>query len=50
MKKVQLLLAVTMLFSLTSCWDFNREQDFKDAENRGKSILIEAESSKKSND
>lgn len=47
MKKVQLLLAVTMLFSLTSCWDFNREQDFKDAENRGKSILIEAESSKK---
>ncbi len=47
MKKVKLLLVFTMLFSLTSCWDFNREQDYKDAENRGKSTLIEAESSKK---
>lgn len=47
MKTVKFLIVVTMLFSLTSCWDFNREQEFKDAENRGKSILIEAESSKK---
>lgn len=47
MKKVKLLLLIAVLFSFTSCWDFNREQDYKDAENRGKSILIEAESSKK---
>ncbi len=35
------------LISLSSCWDFNREQDFKDAENQGKSILVKAESEKK---
>ena len=47
MKKVQLLLIAIITMSLTSCYDFNREQDYKDAENRGKSTLIEAESSKK---
>ena len=47
MKKIKSLLILTMVLTLSSCWDFNREQDFKDAENRGKSILIEAESSKK---
>jgi len=47
MKKAVLLLFTSLLFTLTSCWDFNREQDYKDAENRGKSTLIEAESSKK---
>lgn len=47
MKKVSLVLLVAVSLSLTSCWDFNREQDYKDAENRGKSTLIEAESSKK---
>jgi vacuolar-type H+-ATPase subunit H len=36
-----------VLLSLTSCWDFRREQEFKDAENKGKSILIQAESEKK---
>lgn len=45
MKKVMIVLSASVL--LTSCWDFNRRQDFLDAENRGKSILIEAESSKK---
>ena len=45
MKKVLLVLGVA--FSLTSCWDFNREQDYKDAENKGKSVLIQAESEKK---
>ncbi len=45
MKRVLVLLAVA--FSLTSCWDFNREQDYKDAENKGKSILVQAESEKK---
>ena len=47
MKKVQLLLIAIITMSLTSCYDFNREQDFKDAENKGKSILIQAESEKK---
>ena len=32
---------------LSSCWDFQRQQEFKDAENRGRSTLVEAESSKK---
>lgn len=45
MKKVLFLFAITLC--LTSCWDFSREQDFKDAENRGKSILVQAESEKK---
>lgn len=45
MKKAILLFAVA--FSLTSCWDFSREQDYKDAENKGKSILVQAESEKK---
>ena len=47
MKKVTLFLLVVFSFSLTSCWDFNREQAFKNAENQGKSILVKAESEKK---
>jgi len=45
MKKIILLLVLA--FSMTSCWDFSREQDYKDAENKGKSVLIQAESEKK---
>lgn len=45
MKRVIFLIALSL--SLTSCWDFNREQDFKDAENQGKSILVKAESEKR---
>lgn len=45
MKKITFLLLVVI--SLSSCWDFNRKQDYLNAENRGKSILVEAESSKK---
>lgn len=45
MKKIILLLVLA--FSMTSCWDFSREQDYKDAENEGKSILVKAESEKK---
>jgi len=45
MKKVFLLLFLGVLS--TSCYDFNREQDQKDAESNGKAILLEAESSKK---
>lgn len=47
MKTIKLLLSVLIITSLTSCWDFNREQNFKDAENEGKSILIKAESEKR---
>ena len=47
MKKVSLFLLIATMLTLTSCWDFNRKQEYKDAENRGKSTLIEAESSKK---
>lgn len=47
MKKVNLVLMAGTMLILTSCWDFNREQAFKDAENEGKSILIKAENEKK---
>lgn len=45
MKKVLSLSLVA--FSLTSCYEFSREQKYKDAENDGKSVLIEAQSSRK---
>lgn len=38
------LLSVIVLMS--SCWQFNRDQRYKNAENAGKSALIEATSSK----
>ena len=47
MKKVTILGVVLLSMSLTSCWDFNREQDYKDAKNKGESILVQAESEKK---
>jgi len=47
MKKIKVLLLIAVAFSFTGCWDFSREQDFKDAENKGKSILVQAESEKK---
>jgi regulator of protease activity HflC (stomatin/prohibitin superfamily) len=47
MKKIQLTIAAVLLLSLTSCYDFYRQQSFKDAENEGKSILVKAESEKK---
>lgn len=46
MRKVSLVLLVGLAFSMTSCWEFRREQRFKDAENDGKSILVEAQSSR----
>jgi high-affinity K+ transport system ATPase subunit B len=45
MKKM--LLFTVMLITLSSCWEFNRTQAYKDAENEGKSILIKAENEKK---
>tara|TARA_R110000851_G_scaffold312606_1_gene473209 strand:+ start:628 stop:1038 length:411 start_codon:yes stop_codon:yes gene_type:complete len=50
MKLVKFLMITVMVLSLTSCGyyrDYSREQKFKDAENNGKSELIEAEHSKR---
>lgn len=48
MKKTVLpLAAIIAMLSLSSCWEFKREQHIKDAEAQGKAILVEAESSKK---
>jgi len=48
MKKLLIGVSILLLtVSTTSCWEFNREQAFKDAENEGKSILVKAESEKK---
>ena len=47
MKKSSVVLVITLSLALTSCWEFNRNQKFKDAENNGKSVLVEAESSRK---
>lgn len=46
MKRISLILLAST-FTLSSCWQFNREQSYKDAENEGKSILVKAESEKK---
>lgn len=42
-----LFVLLIIMFSTTSCWEFNRKQRFLNAKNNGESILIEAESSKK---
>jgi hypothetical protein len=47
MKKVILTASVFAMLSLTSCSDYMREQDQKDAQSDGKSILMKAEYSKK---
>ncbi|WP_077417927.1 hypothetical protein [Chryseobacterium sp. JV274] len=48
MKKTILFsVALFSLFSLTSCWEWSRQQDIKDAEAKGIATLKESESSKK---
>jgi regulator of protease activity HflC (stomatin/prohibitin superfamily) len=48
MKKLSLLSVLVMMsLMLSSCWQFNRDQRLKDAENDGKATLLEAENSKK---
>lgn len=47
MKTKTIFISSILLLSLTSCYDFNREQNEKDAESNGRAILLEAESSKK---
>lgn len=40
-------IATVLILSLSSCWQFNRDQRLKDAENDGRATLVEAENSKK---
>ena len=48
MKKVQFtFIAFVGVMSLTSCWEFQRQQHILDSEANGKAILVEAEHSKK---
>lgn len=48
MKRLKVILPMlVILFSMSSCWEFNRQQMMKDAEANGKAVLLEAESSKK---
>lgn len=47
MKSLKIGMLVMLMFSLSSCWQFNRDQKLMNAENDGKSILSEAEYSKK---
>lgn len=47
MKRVfTILTMITVSLSLTSCWEFKRQQKMKDAEAHGKAELLEAEHSK----
>lgn len=45
--KFTILAVVLISLNLTSCYDFNREQDRLDAQSEGQAILLKAESSKK---
>lgn len=47
MKAINFLVLIILTFTMTSCWDFNRRQQVKNADANGRSILIEAESAKK---
>jgi regulator of protease activity HflC (stomatin/prohibitin superfamily) len=47
MKNSTITLGLLLSLGLTSCYDFSREQDEKDAVTAGKCILFKAESSKK---
>lgn len=47
MKKLTITLGLLIAFGMTSCYDFDREQQEKDAVTAGKSILFKAEFSKK---
>ncbi len=47
-KKIVLLgMMAFLIMSMTSCYEFNRQQRMKDAEANGKATLLEAENSKK---
>lgn len=44
---IGVIIVFSLSMSLTSCWEFNRQQRMKDAEASGKATLLEAENSKK---
>lgn len=46
-KVVKTVLVLLVSVSMTSCWQFRREQHLLDSKNDGEAILLEAESSKK---
>ena len=46
-KYVTLSILAVLTVSLTSCWEFQRQQHILDKEAEGKGILVEAENSKK---
>lgn len=48
MKRTTLIIGMVLLsMSMTSCWEFNRQQRIKDARAQGEAVLLEAENSKK---
>lgn len=46
-RKISILALMIVSVAFTSCWDFNRDQDEKDAISQGRQILFKSESSKK---
>lgn len=44
---INIIIAMVIVTTATSCWDFNRTQRLKNAENDGRATLLEAENSKK---
>jgi hypothetical protein len=48
MKRINIFfIGIFLMLSLTSCWEFTRQQQILNAKANGESILVEAESSKK---
>ena len=47
MRKFKILILLLSTTTLTSCWEFNRQQRMKDADAEGKAILLQAENEKK---
>lgn len=45
-KTIFTVLMIVLSLSMTSCWEFNRQQMMKNAAAEGKAVLLEAESSK----
>lgn len=47
MRVIKFLIFTFLVLSMTSCWEFRRQQHIKNSDARGRAILIEAESAKK---
>lgn len=46
-KQILLIIGLITITLFSSCWQFNRDQKLKNAENDGRATLVEAENSKK---